>query len=193
MGLGALRLWRAWQDVTLLHLASKEGGPAVPWPPQRVVKGFFIRSLHDHAMTDARRSLMQRTWALAAAVATVSLALGALPAQAGDTTAGAQLAQWQAQAGAPASAERGKVFFAARHGGELSCASCHGAPPTAPARHASTGKAIDTLAPAFNPARFTDTAKVRKWFTRNCKDVLSRECSAAEKADLLAYLTSLKP
>ncbi len=120
-------------------------------------------------------------------------ALGPLAVQAGDTSAAAQLAHWQAQAGAPASAERGKVFFAAKHGNDLSCASCHGAPPTAPAKHASTGKAIDTLAPAFNPARFTETAKVNKWFTRNCKDVLARECSAIEKADVLAWLASLKP
>ncbi|WP_299509996.1 DUF1924 domain-containing protein, partial [uncultured Limnohabitans sp.] len=27
----------------------------------------------------------------------------------------------------------------------------------------------------------------------NCKDVLSRECSAQEKADVLAYLIKLKP
>lgn len=40
---------------------------------------------------------------------------------------------------------------------------------------------------------FTDTAKVNKWFRRNCKDVLSRECSAGEKADVLAYLLNLKP
>jgi len=33
---------------------------------------------------------------------------------------------------------------------------------------------------------------VDKWFRRNCKDVLSRECSAAEKADVMAYLISLK-
>ena len=126
------------------------------------------------------------------------LALAALlvatgTAQAGDTTAAAQLAHWQAQAGAPGQAERGQAFFTARHGNELSCASCHGAPPTAAARHASTGKPIAALAPAFNAERFTDTAKVDKWFKRNCKDVLSRECSAAEKADLLAYLVGLRP
>lgn len=113
--------------------------------------------------------------------------------QAGDTTAAAQLAHWQSQAGAQAQAERGKAFFGSRHGNELSCASCHGSPPTAAARHASTGKPIAALAPAFNAERFTDTAKVDKWFKRNCKDVLSRECSAAEKADLLAYLVGLKP
>lgn len=128
-------------------------------------------------------------------VVLVSMVVAGSPwsVQAADTSAAAQLAQWQAAAGVPASAERGKVFFAARHGGDLSCASCHGAPPTAPAKHASTGKAIDTLAPAFNPVRFTDTAKVNKWLTRNCKDVLARECSAVEKADVLAYVMSLKP
>ena len=44
-----------------------------------------------------------------------------------------------------------------------------------------------------DPKTFTDTAKVDKWFRRNCKDVLSRECSAAEKADVMAFLTHLKP
>ena len=39
----------------------------------------------------------------------------------------------------------------------------------------------------------TDEAKVDKWFRRNCNDVLSRECTAVEKADVLAYLNALKP
>ena len=42
-------------------------------------------------------------------------------------------------------------------------------------------------------AAFTSTAKVDKWFRRNCNDVLSRECTAVEKADVLAYLNALKP
>lgn len=113
-------------------------------------------------------------------------------AHAGDTTPAAQLAHWQSQAGVAASAERGKQFFTRTHGAEWSCASCHGATPTGTGSHASTGKVIDPMAPAFNPERFTLTAKVERWFKRNCKDVLSRECSAAEKADVLAYLTSLK-
>jgi hypothetical protein len=45
----------------------------------------------------------------------------------------------------------------------------------------------------FNPERFTDTAKVDKWFRRNCKDVASRECTAAEKADMLAWLLQFHP
>lgn len=123
---------------------------------------------------------------------TMILALVSGSAQAGDTTPAAQLAYWSAQAGAAGQAQRGQVFFNARHGGEWSCASCHGTPPTSNGKHASTGKSIAPLAPSFNAKTFTDTAKVEKWFRRNCKDVLARECSAAEKADVLAYLTQLK-
>lgn len=99
--------------------------------------------------------------------------------------------RWSDASGQPVNAERGRLLFVNRQGGEWSCASCHGNPPTAPARHAGTGKAIAPLAPAFNPERFTNTAKVDKWFKRNCNDVLSRECTATEKADLLAWLLQL--
>ena len=50
-----------------------------------------------------------------------------------------------------------------------------------------------SMAPAFNAERFTDAAKVEKWFRRNCNDVVGRECTAAEKADVLAWLSTLKP
>ena len=111
---------------------------------------------------------------------------------AADTTPAAQLQHWSAQAGAPGNAAKGQTFFNAKHGAEWSCASCHNTPPTTQGKHANTGKLIAPLAPAFNPKAFTDTAKVDKWFKRNCNDVLSRECSAGEKADVLAYLNSLK-
>ena len=117
------------------------------------------------------------------------LLAGAASAQ--TTSAAAQLARWEAAAGAPGQAARGQKLFSTRPR-ELSCASCHGTPPTAASRHASTGKTIAPLAPAFNAERFTDTAKVDKWLRRNCRDVFERECSAAEKADLMAYLLSLK-
>jgi Domain of unknown function (DUF1924) len=112
--------------------------------------------------------------------------------QAAETTPAAQLQHWSAQAGAPGNAARGQTFFNSKHGGEWSCSSCHGTPPTAQGKHANTGKVIAPLAPAFNAKAFTDSAKVDKWFKRNCNDVLTRECSAAEKADALAYLNSLK-
>lgn len=114
-------------------------------------------------------------------------------AQAADTSPAQQLDRFSTQTATPGQAERGRVFFTSRQGGEWSCASCHGNPPTTPGKHANTGKSIDSMAPAANPKVFTDTAKVDKWFRRNCKDVLQRECSAGEKADVLAYLISLKP
>lgn len=86
------------------------------------------------------------------------------------------------------SAARGEAFFGARHGGEWTCASCHGAPPTAQGRHAKTGKTIAPLAPGAGSERFTDSAKAEKWFRRNCNDVLSRPCTVQEKGDVLAYL-----
>ena len=137
----------------------------------------------DPGMTSLRTLTLAALWALAAAGTS----------QAADTTAAQQLAHWSAQAGSPGNADKGKVFFTTRHGGEWSCASCHGTPPTAQGKHASTGKPIAPLAPAFNPKAFIDTAKVDKWFRRNCNDVLSRECTAVEKADVLAYLNALKP
>jgi hypothetical protein len=108
------------------------------------------------------------------------------------TSPQAQLQHWQQVAGQVGQADRGKIFFAQQHGGDWSCASCHGQPPTQSSQHASTGKRIAALAPALNAERFTDSAKVDKWFKRNCKDVLSRECTAIEKADVLAYLIGLK-
>ena len=102
------------------------------------------------------------------------------------------LAGYVAQAGQSASAAKGEAFFKASHGQEWQCTSCHGKSPMTGGRHASTDKAIEPLAPAANAKRFTDSAKVEKWFRRNCKDVLARECSAAEKADVLAWLISVR-
>jgi len=111
---------------------------------------------------------------------------------AADTTPAQQLTHWSAAAGQPGDAARGQRFFESRHGAEWSCASCHGSPPSTSGKHASTGKTLAPLAPAFNAQVFTDTAKVNKWFKRNCSDVLSRECTAAEKADVLAYLLQVR-
>ena len=101
------------------------------------------------------------------------------------------LAGYSTQAGQPANVAKGEAFFKASHGQEWQCTSCHGKSPTVGGRHASTDKAIEPLAPAANAKRFTDSAKVEKWFRRNCKDVLARECTAAEKADVLAWLITL--
>ncbi len=89
------------------------------------------------------------------------------------------------------SAARGQTFYNAKSG-DLTCATCHGNSPKAAGKHAKTGKEIQPLAPSANAQRFTDAAKVEKWFARNCKDVLNRACTAQEKGDFIAYMLSVK-
>lgn len=103
------------------------------------------------------------------------------------------LADYRQGAGAAPLPARGQQLFTTLQGRDWSCATCHGALPTQPGKHASTGRPIGALAPAFNAQRFTDSAKAEKWFRRNCNDVIGRECTTAEKADLLAWLLTLKP
>jgi cytochrome c peroxidase len=121
------------------------------------------------------------------------LAGAGLVAQASAATPAELLAGYRAQAGVSASPDRGQQFFNARHGSDWSCASCHGAVPVQSGKHATTGKAIGAMAPGVNADRFTDAAKTEKWFRRNCNDVVARECTAAEKADVLSWLLTLKP
>lgn len=90
------------------------------------------------------------------------------------------------------SAARGESFFKQTHGSDWSCASCHTQRPTQAGKHAKTDKPIEPLAPAANPARFTQPSKVAKWFKRNCNDVLNRACTAQEQGDVLTYLISQK-
>ena len=122
---------------------------------------------------------------LAGSIAFPTLARAAAPAQI--------LSTYTAQAAGAGTAARGQQFFTATHGHEWSCSSCHGAVPVRAGQHAATGKSIAALAPAANAERFTDPARVEKWFRRNCGDVVGRECTAAEKADVLAWLMTLKP
>jgi len=137
-------------------------------------------------VTAVAAARVARTFVFAAALAVT---------QAGTAWAGTsqeQLGTLSAQAGRSPNVAQGQQFFNAKHGREWSCASCHNAQPTGEGKHANTGKSISALAPAFNPERFTDPGKSEKWFRRNCNDVLARECTAAEKADVLAWLMSLK-
>lgn len=106
--------------------------------------------------------------------------------------AGYRNAAAQQSAGFEPSAQRGAEFHARRFGASAklpSCASCHTDNPAQPGRHAVTDKPIKPLAPSANAERFSDPAKVEKWFKRNCTEVVGRECNAAEKADFIAYVT----
>ena len=90
------------------------------------------------------------------------------------------------------SAQRGQSFITKQWGVSekmTSCTSCHGTNLKATGKHVITDKPIEPLAPAANPERFTDLKKVEKWFKRNCKEVVGRECTAAEKADFIQFVS----
>ncbi|NTV96585.1 MAG: DUF1924 domain-containing protein [Thiobacillus sp.] len=107
------------------------------------------------------------------------------------------VASYSAEAGAgfKADAARGQAF-AARNWGVSeklsSCTVCHTDNTANPGRHAVTGKTIQPLSPAVNPERFSDPAKVEKWFKRNCKEVVGRACTPAEKADFIQFVVGGK-
>ena len=117
--------------------------------------------------------------------AAFGLAMADTPRQMGEAAGAA------AGAGYQASAPRGADFYARRFGVSermASCAACHTDKPAQPGEHVITGKAIKPLAPGANAERFTDPAKVEKWFRRNCREVVGRECTPGEKADFIAFV-----
>ncbi len=118
--------------------------------------------------------------------------LTASPAMAGSVLEGL-LAQYRAQGAEGFDAARGKALWESRHmqpklGRMVSCASCHTADLTAAGSHLRTGKRIEPMAPAVNPERLTDAAKIEKWFRRNCKWTWGRLCTPREKGDLLLFI-----
>ena len=99
------------------------------------------------------------------------------------------------QAGFTASAKRGDNFFRQRfaiNDKMPACTSCHTDNPMQAGKHAVTGKDIKPLAPQANADRLSDPAKVEKWFGRNCKEVVGRACTPAEKADFVAFLSEAR-
>ena len=96
--------------------------------------------------------------------------------------------------GFAAAATRGEALVRreqATADGRVSCATCHTDDPRKEGR-TRAHKAIAPLAPAINAERFSDAAKTEKWFGRNCKDVLGRACTPAEKADFITWLISIR-
>lgn len=85
---------------------------------------------------------------------------------------------------------RGRSFVARDWGvsrRHASCAACHAESPYAPGRHASGGESIAPLSPAVTAGRFRNPDRVEKRFRRDCKEVLGRACTAAEKADFIKF------
>lgn len=94
------------------------------------------------------------------------------------------------------SAEEGKkLYFAKRTHVKKNevrgCTTCHRDDPKQ-AGETPVGKPIDPLAPAAGNKRFTKLEKIEKWFKRNCKWVLERECTAVEKGHFLTYIFSVQ-
>ncbi len=81
-----------------------------------------------------------------------------------------------------------KEYLDAKSGKMRGCTTCHGADLTQAGKHARTGKRIEPMAPSVNAERLTDTKKIEKWFKRNCKWTLGRECTPQEKGDLMAFI-----
>lgn len=100
---------------------------------------------------------------------------------------------YASQGAAAADAEQGqylwqKTYQANGEFAERSCTSCHTENLTNPGKHIKTSKLIEPMSPSVNQQRLTDQKKIEKWFKRNCKWTMGRECTAQEKADLLLYM-----
>lgn len=105
-------------------------------------------------------------------------------------------ASYQAQGAGNFSATAGetlwnKEFVNAKKGDKRSCITCHTADLKQQGKHKRTGKIIKPMAPTVNPKRLTKVKKIKKWFLRNCKWTLGRECTAQEKGDVLAFIKNL--
>ncbi len=127
--------------------------------------------------------------------ALAAVCLGAAPATAEPATLDAYARQ--AQAEDPSfggfSAQRGETLFRARFASGKAetpaCVTCHGDDPRMAGR-TRAGKAIEPMALSVSPNRYGDIAKTEKWFRRNCDSVLGRACTAREKGDFIAFMTT---
>ena len=81
-----------------------------------------------------------------------------------------------------------RTFPDAKSGESRKCSLCHTEDLKRTGKHAVTGKAIEPLAPSANPKRLTDAEHIEKWFSRNCKWTLGRECTPQEKGDFLVMI-----
>ncbi len=89
-------------------------------------------------------------------------------------------------------AARGKALYFGPHtGGDPklnACAVCHTKDPRQWGTHAETKREIDPMAVSVNARLFTKEKKVEKRFTRDCDEVLGRQCTPQEKGDFITFL-----
>jgi hypothetical protein len=121
----------------------------------------------------------------------VASALVAAPLTASQQTSVDQLIKsYQAQGASTPSITAGAEFWQTKGDNGIACTACHGQDLTQPGKHIKTKRAIEPMAPSVNLERLSDASKVEKWFKRNCKSVWNRECTATEKANVLAWLAT---
>ena len=144
------------------------------------------------------RPTLRRPWAWAIAAAlsclVIALAAAANPARDAILASYAAAAKKLDTSFAGFSVDRGSQLWNSNHTeGNIetpSCTTCH----TKDARAEGMTRGLKPIAPmavSKTPDRFTDSEKVEKWFLRNCKTVLGRECTPIEKGDVITYLSSL--
>lgn len=121
-------------------------------------------------------------------VFTLMISLTALSANA-TPVSDRMIQTYQTSSGSTADADAGKAFWNRDFDGK-SCATCHGSDVTEAGKHSKTKKVIKPMAPSVNSKRLTQDYKVEKWFLRNCKWTLGRECTATEKGDILLWLSN---
>lgn len=97
------------------------------------------------------------------------------------------LISYQQQGAGVVDTNEGRDLWFSKHG-DRSCSSCHSDSLSQNGKHIKTGKLIKPMALSVNPERYRDGKKIEKWFRRNCKWTLGRECSAQEKANILSWL-----
>ena len=118
----------------------------------------------------------------------VNIPFGSIQAE--NTTVNDLLQDYVKQGASTADADQGERLWQKTfdNNGERSCASCHTKDLTQNGKHIKTRKDIKPMSPSVNPERLTDGKKINKWFKRNCKWTLGRECTAQEKTNFLVYI-----
>lgn len=120
----------------------------------------------------------------------LGMAVGLGPSAAtGSEAVDSLLQKYQQQGAGAANPERGQTLWRQKADGR-GCTSCHDSNPRLGGQHERTGKPIAPMAPSVNPERFQEVRQIRKWFYRNCKWTLGRQCTAQEKTDLLVWLSN---
>lgn len=92
-------------------------------------------------------------------------------------------------------AAAGREFYLKRRSWQKTdptCSNCHTEDPKQTGKHSESKKSLNPLAPAANPERFTDIAKVERNFAEHCQDMLGRDCYGNEKGSYIAYMMSVK-